>query len=50
LILLDNNGRRDFYVLQKLLPEILKSSERARKDRSGKFFVKVKRLWLLETV
>jgi len=33
-----------------LLSEILKSSERARRDRSGKFFIKVKRIWLLEKI
>jgi hypothetical protein len=48
---LDNNGRRDFMSYKNcLLSEILKSSERARKDRSGKFFKKVKIIWLLEKV
>jgi len=33
-----------------VLSELLKSLERARKDRSGKLFIKVKRIWLLEIV
>jgi len=51
LILLDNNRRRGFMAYGNcLLSEILRSSERAGKDRSGKFFIKVKRIWLLEKV
>jgi len=44
-------GRKDFMSYKNcLLSEILKSSERARRDRSGKFFIKVKRIWLLEKI
>jgi hypothetical protein len=51
MILVDNNGRRDSMSYKNcLLSEIVKSSERARRDRSGKFFIKEKRIWLLEKV
>lgn len=43
-------GRETLCPTKIVLSEILKSSERARKDRSGKFFIKVKGIWLLEIV